>query len=279
MAKRRKETRVRMLVLRALFLAVFCVAAVMLGRALLADRQEQSTFKELAAIKAQSAANMPQPSEEAISSPEQSGQETAPLETPKPSPLPQYAELCKMNRDFFGWLTIEDIDVDFPVMYAPDRREYYLNRDFYGEYSHVGTPFIDENCPPDGNFYLIYGHHIEDIRVKSMFGKLFRYDDPAYWEQHPTFRFDTAYEEREYEVMAVFYSRIYYVEEKDVFRYYEYTDLCDEAVFNDYVRQVKEAERYDTGVTASYGDELIALSTCSYHDVNGRFVVVARRIK
>lgn len=35
---------------------------------------------------------------------------------------------------------------------------------------------------------------------------------------------------------------------------------------------------YDTGVTASYGDKLLTLSTCDYQEKEGRFVVVAKKI-
>ena len=35
---------------------------------------------------------------------------------------------------------------------------------------------------------------------------------------------------------------------------------------------------YDTGVTASYGDELLTLSTCDSSETDGRFVVVAKRV-
>ena len=31
--------------------------------------------------------------------------------------------------------------------------------------------------------------------------------------------------------------------------------------------------------TAEYGDQLLTLSTCAYHNTNGRFVVVAKRIE
>jgi len=47
----------------------------------------------------------------------------------------------------------------------------------------------------------------------------------------------------------------------------------------EYVSGVKSASLYDTGIDAEYGDELIVLSTCNYHTDNGRFVVVAKRIK
>ena len=36
---------------------------------------------------------------------------------------------------------------------------------------------------------------------------------------------------------------------------------------------------YDTGVTATYGDRLLTLSTCDYQEKDGRFVVVAKKIQ
>jgi sortase B len=44
------------------------------------------------------------------------------------------------------------------------------------------------------------------------------------------------------------------------------------------VAKCKELSLYDTGVTAAYGDKLISLSTCEYSQVNGRLVVVAKRV-
>lgn len=199
-----------------------------------------------------------------------------PTPTPAPVPLPQYAHLYEQNADFFGWLSIDGTNIDYPVMYSPDRPEYYLNRAFDGSDSNSGSLFIDGACPADGNYYLIYGHH---MRNKTMFGQLPMYADKSYYEEHQTIHFDTLYEQREYQVIAVFYSRIYEKNEAGVFRYYEYTDLSDQEVFDEFIRQVKTAAIYDTGLSAEYGDELIALSTCNYHTEDGRFVVVAKRSK
>lgn len=44
------------------------------------------------------------------------------------------------------------------------------------------------------------------------------------------------------------------------------------------VEQVQQASLYETGITAKYGDQLLTLSTCSYHVSDGRFVVVAKRV-
>ena len=189
--------------------------------------------------------------------------------------LPEYKELYKQNPDLFGWISIEGTEINYPVMYTPRESEYYLRRAFDGSNSQSGTPFVDGACKVSGNFYLIYGHNMKN---KTMFGMLPNYADPGWYEEHAVIRFDTLYERREYEVMAVFYADATESGSENRFRYYEYTDLSEQSVFEEYVAQVNAAALYDTGVTVVYGDELITLSTCSYHTSDGRFVVVAKRI-
>ena len=43
--------------------------------------------------------------------------------------------------------------------------------------------------------------------------------------------------------------------------------------------RVTQRSQYVTGVKAEYGEELLTLSTCAYHTEEGRFVVVAKRVK
>ena len=40
-----------------------------------------------------------------------------------------------------------------------------------------------------------------------------------------------------------------------------------------------KASIYDTGKSATYGDQLLTLSTCDYSQKNGRFAVVAKEVK
>ena len=113
----------------------------------------------------------------------------------------------------------------------------------------------------------------------AMFGSLADYADRDYWAEHPAIRFDTLEADGEYEVLSAFYSRVYKVNENDLFRYYQYADLSEPERFAEFVEQAQEAALYDTGVTAEFGDKLLTLSTCSYHTTDGRFVVVAVRNK
>lgn len=188
--------------------------------------------------------------------------------------LPEYRELWEQNNDLAGWLAIEDLGIDYPVMNTPDDPEYYLRRGFDKEEAVSGSLFIGEGWKPEGGNTIIYGHHMKD---GTMFGKLDEYSNWEYAKEHPLIRFDTLTEKGEYQVIAAFYSQIHSLEEKDAFRYYWYIDLSDKKRFEEYVTKVKAASIYDTGVEAVYGDKLLTLSTCSYHAKEGRFVVVARK--
>ncbi len=185
-----------------------------------------------------------------------------------------YAALHEKNPDLFGWIRIRDTKLDYPVMHTPADPEHYLHRAFDGSYALSGVPFLDGNCYEGCGNYLIYGHK---MKSGTMFSILLSYDDQEFWRKHPVISFDTLNGQGEYEVLAAFYAEIYPQNQSDGFRYYQYTDLTDEAVFEEYLAQVQDAALYDTGVTAEYGDSLITLSTCSYHTENGRFVVVARK--
>lgn len=203
-----------------------------------------------------------------------------PVPTPVPTPtevppmLASYASLYKQNHHLFGWIEIEGTAVNFPVMYTPWNSEYYLHKKFDGTYSFSGVPFLDGDCYLGCGNYLIYGHHMKN---GTMFADVVNYASVEYWQEHPTILFDTLYELGTYEVIAAFYSRVYTGEDENVFRYYQYQDLSEQDVFEDYVAQVKAAAIYDTGIEAAYGDQLLTLSTCEYSAKDGRFVVVARK--
>ena len=184
------------------------------------------------------------------------------------------AALQEKNADTWGWLTIADTRLDYPVMHTPEDGEYYLHRDFNKEESAAGVPFLDGNCYDGCGNYIIYGHHMND---GTMFAELLSYKSEEFFAAHPTIQLETLAGKSEYTILAAFYAKAYSEEDTDVFRYYQYTDLTDPDTFAEYVAQAKAAALYDTGVSAEYGEELLTLSTCSSHTKEGRFVLVAKK--
>ena len=192
----------------------------------------------------------------------------------------KYAELYKENPDFVGWLTIADTHIDYPVMYTPAPKEdgeYYIHRNFEGDYSAAGLPFVDANCQiePATDNVIIYGHN---MNAGTMFHDLLKYEDPDFYEAHKTFTFDTIYGDGKYEVVAFFRGQILPEESKE-FKYYEFVNAGSKEEFDQYVKNLKNMSIIDTGVEVSYGDKLITLSTCAYHVTDGRFAVVAKKVQ
>ena len=187
-----------------------------------------------------------------------------------------FASLYRENHDFIGWLSIEDTNIDYPVMQTPEEEEYYIHRDFYGEYSSAGTLFVDleSNVQKPSDNILIYGHN---MKTGKMFHDLLKYENESFYKNHKYIQFDTIYEKGIYQVMYVFRSRVYR-EDEIVFKYYQFIDANGEQEFNSYMKEMAAMSFYDTGVTAEYGDQLLTLSTCDYQETNGRFVVVAKKI-
>ncbi len=192
----------------------------------------------------------------------------------EPVMLEQYRELYEKNNDLVGWLTIGDTVIDYPVMQCEDN-EYYLHHDFYGEDSKYGCLYVkDVADPAEGTNFIIYGHNMKD---GSMFGDLDEYRSRDFYLEHSTISFDTLYEERTYEIVAVFLSQVYYSED-DVFKYYQFYQADTQEEFEDFYENIKKLSLYDTEEEAEFGDTFLTLSTCAYHVKDGRFVVVAKRL-
>ena len=186
-------------------------------------------------------------------------------------------ELRKENPDIIGWLEIKDTNINYPVLQAKDN-DYYLNHNYKKEKSISGSLFLDASFDIENGStnYLIYGHRNQN---GLMFEDLLKYSKKEFYENHKTFNFTTLKEDATYEIISVFYSRVYYTNEKDVFRYYYFVNAENEDEFNDFISNAKKVSIYNTGVSANYKDQLITLSTCEYSQENGRFVVVAKKIK
>lgn len=217
------------------------------------------------------------PTEPSTEPPTESTEPSAPTEPTEPTILPEYQALYNLNKDLVGWINIPGTNIDYPVMQTPNRKDYYLYRNFDKEWSSWGSIYVREECDvfgPSDNV-VIYGHRMKD---KTMFYHLENnYKKKAYWQEHQTFSFDTLYERHTYQIIAAFNVD---VNANEFFAYHLFNDAANEEEFNEFMKTVHSLQLYDTGLTAQYGDKLLTLSTCrnnTYYN-NQRFVVVAKRI-
>lgn len=192
-----------------------------------------------------------------------------------PPILPEYQLLYEKNKRMIGWLNIGGTKIDYPVMQTVDN-EYYLTHNFNQEKDNNGSLFLDYNCKvyPRSTNMIIYGHH---MKSGNMFGNLQKYAKESYGKEHQFITFDTLYEHATYQVMYVFYSKVYDTDEL-VFKYYQFINANSAKEFDYYMSEMESLSLYDTGVKAKFGDKLLTLSTCDHSQTDGRFAVVAKRI-
>ena len=270
-----------MKIIRGILLAVTIACLVLLGQAYYSSfrqRQQAKALKEMREMIEPEPLEIAQESAvpENGSVPEEAGEPVEELPTEPEEPLlEKYAALYEENHDLAGWLSIEGMVIDYPVMQCEDD-EYYLHHDFYGNDSKYGCLYVrgvaDVDTP--GTNFIIYGHNMKD---GSMFGDLDLYRRESFYREHPIISFDTLYEERTYEVLAVFRSQVYHSGE-DAFRYYQFYEAQTQEEFAYFYENIKALALYDTGVTAEFGDTFLTLSICAYHVEDGRFVVVAKAV-
>lgn len=245
----------------AAFTALFSVSAYFIYDCYKQAGKQEALYDNLAAV---------------VESAEDTDSETPVLYTEEKTVLPELSELYLQNSDLAGWISIEDTNINYPVMQSRDNPDFYLKHGFDKEYSNYGCPYVQENCDvitPSDNV-VIYGHHMKD---GSMFGNLEKFRSKEFWQEHKTFTFNTITDRYEYEIVAVF-KTVAYTDSADSFKYYHFVNAGAPEDFAAYVEKCRELSFYDTGVSAEYGDKLITLSTCEYSRTNGRLVLVAKRM-
>lgn len=195
-----------------------------------------------------------------------------------PPVLEEYAALYEQNSDMVGWLKIEGTVIDYPVMQSSEDEadDYYLSHAFDKSEDKNGTLFVDarNNILKRDDNLIIYGHN---MKSGMMFGTLQSYLDEEFRAQHPTIQFDTIYEKGTYQVIGVCLAKVEYQDET-VFRYYNFLNAESEVEFEDYMERIRQMEVSGANINASYGDELLTLSTCNYYTEDGRMFIIAKKI-
>lgn len=191
--------------------------------------------------------------------------------------LKEYKNLYEQNNDLYGWIKIENTNIDYPVMFTPNDPNFYIDKNWDKDIcrNNVGTSiWVDERITEDSENIIIYGHN---MHFGMMFGSLKKYYNKDYYEEHKYIEFDTLYEKATYEIISVLKTQDY-GEEKGNYQFYDHIELNSEADFQEYIDNAKKNAEYEIETTAKYGDKLITLSTCDYYTTNGRLLIIAKKI-
>ena len=177
-------------------------------------------------------------------------------------------KLYEKNNDIIAWIRIENTNIDYPIMQTKNNPNYYLRRNFYKQYSYMGTPYLAENCDINtSNNLIVYGHHILGTK---MFGELEKYRKKDFYNNHKTIKLFTLEENREYEIISVFTTIV-----DTGFKYYDFINTNNEKEFDTFVSKCRELSFYNTENNIISSNKLLTLSTCDYSSKNARLVIVA----
>ena len=176
-----------------------------------------------------------------------------------------FDEIRKINSDVVGWISVDNTNIDHPVVQGKNNLE-YVNKDIYGEFAFEGTIFLDtRNNPKFEDIYsLLYGHHMEH---GAMFGDLHLFLEKDFFEKNKTGKLIT--EDKEYHV--------------DFFSLVE-TDGYDSWVFNpesvkdrsnlvDFLSYIEFKSTNHKYIEIGENDRIIGLSTCESALTNGRKIL------
>ena len=185
-----------------------------------------------------------------------------------------FDELIDINPNACAWITLDNSNIDYPIMYAPDREDnFYLYHDIYGKESHYGVPYIYSENNSLNNFQedisdvtLVFGHR---IRGGKMFAQVGYFAEQSYYDEHP---FAVIYTADGYAYKASFFAGIITDAKKNEHIYRSY--FKDEEMFDEFVGYLKDNSTFTSEVDVNYGDKIIGLITCEYTGgPNSRYVL------
>ena len=180
---------------------------------------------------------------------------------------PTLKDLKKLNPDVKAWIQVSKTNIDYPVVQGQDDME-YINKNVYGEFELSGAIFLsclnkDDFSDP---YNLVYGHNMKN---GGMFADVADFTNKEYFETHQKGKLyltDATRKIRFFACMKVTAAdaKIYH---PDGYRKENLKDLLDYIHAN--------AVQY-RDVNVADENSLIALSTCSEAETNGRVVLIGK---
>ena len=163
-----------------------------------------------------------------------------------------FDELKKINDEVIGYLKVNNINIDYPVVKHSDN-EYYLNHNLEKQYNSGGWIFLNSNNDLSDKNIVIFGHNMKN---GSMFGNLNKTLKKDWQENTDNQKITFITETKEY-IYQVFST--YRIEVED---YYITTNFNNDEYIK-FLNKIKNRSNYDYNVELDENDKILTLSTCS----------------
>lgn len=182
-----------------------------------------------------------------------------------------FNELNNINSDTCGWIKLNGIDINMPVVQT-DNNDYYLKYSFDKTYNLSGWAFVDYRDKLDGTDknIVIYGHNRRD---NIMFSPLIKILEPSWYDnddnKYVTFITENG-EEYTYEVCS-----IYQIEVED---YYTQTGFTNDEEYQKFLNTIKSRSIKNYDINLDTNDQILTLSTCG-NNSKYRVILHAKKIQ
>lgn len=176
-----------------------------------------------------------------------------------------FETLLQLNPDVVGWIYSEGTEINYPVLKGRDNEE-YLHRMINGQENSSGSIFMDQMCQKDMSSFntILYGHHMKN---GTMFGSIYDYTEPGYFEAHPIFWLLTP--EKNYRVSVLAGMLVFANDE--IYTYCENREQLLKLMSRVQEHSVFEAQ--DNRRMEEF-QQTVTFSTCAYEDQDTRFVLI-----
>lgn len=195
--------------------------------------------------------------------------------TSSPAPVTEqihFPALMDVNDDTVGWLECAGTVIDYPVVQGEDN-QYYLTHVFDKSENKMGAIFLDWRNRPDfsDSLSVLYGHNMDS---GDMFADVLKYREQSFYEAHPTMVLTLPSQQEGAKNIRFQMTMLAAYEEsgdEDPLR-----ELDNFSAFRDYLEDVQSRSLFQPEETASYGDRLLLLSTCTYSFDDARLLLLGR---
>lgn len=180
-----------------------------------------------------------------------------------------FSELLNINSDTVGWLTVNNTNINMPIVQASNN-EYYLTHNFKKEYSSIGWLFADyrnEFGNEMSQNTIIYGHTFRN--GSNLMMSTLRNVLNSDWLSNSnnfTIEFNTPLRNMKWKIFSIYTTPV----TNDYLR----ANFVDSDDFLKFANNLKSKSIKNFGIDIKSDDNMLTLSTC-YKNSDNRLVVHA----
>lgn len=178
-----------------------------------------------------------------------------------------FDKLKKANPDIYAWISIPEVNVDYPILQSETDNGFYLNHTINGQKSVYGSIYTENYNSKDFSDFntLVYGHNMKN---GTMFGSLKKYRDAQFFNEN---RYITVYlpgRILKYEIFAA-----YTWDNKHVLLTRNFESAANRKTYIEDIFAVRDMNsQISKDIAVTENDRIITLSTCM-NDKSRRFLV------